>query len=61
MQETENHFEQIVKTMGETKLQNNKINEELFSFQKTIAELGDSFAEVATSADHLANIMNEVN
>ena len=61
MQETENHFEQIVKTMGETKLQNNKINEELFSFQKTIAELGDSFAEVATSADHLANFMNEVN
>ena len=61
MQETENHFEQIVKTMGETKLQNKKINEELFSFQKTIAELGDSFAEVATSADHLANIMNEVN
>lgn len=61
MKETENHFEQILVTMGETKLQNKKINEELFSFQKTIAELGDSFAEVATSADHLANIMNEVN
>ena len=61
MKETENHFEQILVTMEETKLQNKKINEELFSFQKTIAELGDSFAEVAASADHLANIMNEVN
>lgn len=61
MKETENHFEQILLTMEETKIQNKKINKELFSFQRTIAELGDSFAEVASSADHLANIMNEVN
>lgn len=61
MQETKNHFEQILKTMGETKLQNNKINNELFSFQKIIAELGGSFEEVTQSADHLASITQEMN
>lgn len=33
----------------------------ILPFQKTIAELGNSFAEVATSADRLAIIMSEVN
>ena len=41
MEETKNHFEQILKAMGETKVQNKQIHEEIFSFQKVLAKLAD--------------------
>lgn len=61
MQETEEYFEQILKTMGETKLQNDKIENELVSFVNVVNELGESFDEVAISADSLTIITNEMN
>ena len=60
MQETENHFEQILKTMGETKLQNNKIHDELYSLQTILTELGEAFEEVTLSADRLATITQDM-
>lgn len=60
MQETKNHFEQILKTMEETKLQNKKINDELFSFQEILTELGGAFTEVSLSADRLASVTQEM-
>ena len=56
MKETEDHFEQILRTMEETKLQNNKIQNELVSFEDVVNELGKAFEEVALSADSLTMI-----
>lgn len=61
MQETINHFEQILTTMGETKLQNSKIHDELYSFQTILTELGEAFEEVTLSADRLATITQDMN
>lgn len=61
MVETNKHFEGILQTMSETKLQNNKIESELFSFVEVVNELGNSFKEVASSADSLASITHEMN
>lgn len=61
MQETKNHFEQILKVMEETKLQNKQIHDKLSSFQKVLAELGGSFEDVTLSADRLAHITQEMN
>jgi heam-based aerotactic trancducer len=61
MQATNEHFEQILKTMEETKLQNKKINDELFSFQEILTELGGAFTEVSLSADRLALVTQEMN
>ncbi|HWO96405.1 MAG TPA: methyl-accepting chemotaxis protein [Bacillus sp. (in: firmicutes)] len=61
MEETEDHFEQILKMMDETKLQNSKIKHELGSFVNVINELGKAFEEVALSADSLTMITKEMN
>jgi heam-based aerotactic trancducer len=56
MKETDNQFEQILRTMNETKLQNNKIESDLVSFINVVNELGKAFEEVALSADNLTMI-----
>lgn len=61
MEETEKHFEQIVKAMSETKLQNDKIENELVSFVDVVNELSQSFEDVALSAESLTTIMHEIN
>jgi heam-based aerotactic trancducer len=61
MKETEDHFERILRTMEETKLQNNKIENELISFVNVVNELGKAFEEVALSADNLKMITHEMN
>jgi heme-based aerotactic transducer len=61
MKETEEHFKQILKTMDETKVQNNKIENELVSFVNVVKELGEAFEEVALSADSLTMITQEMN
>ena len=58
---TEKHFEEILRTTEETKLQNNKIENEWVSFINVINELGEAFQEVALSADSLTNITQEMN
>ncbi|WP_419882973.1 protoglobin domain-containing protein [Peribacillus sp. B-H-3] len=60
MKETGEHFEQILKTMGETKLQNNRIEQELISFTGVITSLGKAFDQVASSADGLTSITREM-
>lgn len=54
--ETNIHFDEILKTMIQTKEQNSKISDELVSFVKVINELGNAFEEVATASDNLSNI-----
>ncbi|RUL54684.1 MULTISPECIES: globin-coupled sensor protein [Lysinibacillus] len=51
--ETDNDFKHILQTVGETKLQNNKIENELNYFVTVINQLSESFDEVALSADNL--------
>ncbi|MGW6300385.1 methyl-accepting chemotaxis protein [Peribacillus butanolivorans] len=60
MKETENHFEQILRTMGETKFQNDKIENELVSFVNVVNELSQAFEEVTLSADSLTMITQEM-
>lgn len=61
MKETDMHFEEILKTMSETKRQNNKIEHELVSFVNVVNEIGKAFEEVALSADSLTTITHEMN
>lgn len=60
MTETSNRFEQILKTMGETRIQNRKINNELVSFVNVIEDLGQAFQEVALSSDNLTLVMQHM-
>ncbi|HZG73424.1 MAG TPA: globin-coupled sensor protein [Chondromyces sp.] len=60
MGQTEEHFEQILKAMRETKLQNDRMENELVSFVNVINELGAAFEEVAVSADHLTMTAQEM-
>ncbi|MEK4229225.1 globin-coupled sensor protein [Solibacillus sp. FSL H8-0538] len=53
LKETENDFKHILQTVGETKHQNNKIENELNYFVKVIDQLSQSFDQVALSADNL--------
>lgn len=59
MKTTDDHFEQILCTLSDTKLQNNKIENELDSFVKVVEDLGRAFSEVALSADQLTTITHE--
>lgn len=59
--ETDEHFEQILKTMGDTKCQTEKIDQELTYFVSMIHELGHSFKEVAVSADSLTKVTGQLN
>lgn len=60
MIETESQFEDILKTMDETKYQNNSITKELVTFVNVVNDLGEAFEEVALSADSLTIITNEL-
>jgi heme-based aerotactic transducer len=60
MEETENYFQQILGTLDEAKLQNQKIEQELVSFVNITNELGSSFKEVATSATDLTTISQDM-
>lgn len=60
MQETAEHFQHIFEAMRETKVQNNRIDEELASFLHVINEMGIDFKEVAVSADKLTLIANDM-
>ncbi|SHH79950.1 globin-coupled sensor protein [Virgibacillus chiguensis] len=61
LQETEQHFLQIMESMHKTKDQNNKIDREIISFIDIITELSKAVDEVAASADHLTTITYEMN
>ena len=61
MKVTEDVFKHILTTVGETKLQNNKIENELNLFVNVVNKLGESFEEVAGSAESLTKIMHELN
>ncbi|MCM3021930.1 globin-coupled sensor protein [Heyndrickxia ginsengihumi] len=61
MEETEEHFEQILLTMEETKIQNNKIDNKLVSFINVLNELGTAFEEVAKSASNLTMFTRALN
>ncbi|MBS2969155.1 globin-coupled sensor protein [Metabacillus sp. KIGAM252] len=60
MTETKNHFEQILTAMAETKQQNDKIEIELTTFNEVVQDLGKAFHEVASSADSLTGITQEM-
>lgn len=61
MRVTDDVFEHILKTVGETKFQNSKIENELSLFANVVNELGEAFDEVAVSADSLTKTINEMN
>lgn len=58
---TNNHFDEIVKLMKESKGYNNLLSNELDSFVSVINDLGKSFEEIATSSVYLSNISKAVN
>ena len=58
--ETEEHFAEIVQTMNATDDQNNKMAEEIDAFVENISILGQSFEEVASSADALSSLTYEM-
>ncbi len=60
MQETEHYFQQILVTLDETKIQNQKIEQELLSFVNRTNELGSAFKEVAVSATDLTMISQDI-
>ncbi len=60
MKSTEGHFEQIVKTMEDTMLQNNKIKNEITDIVEVIHILGKSFQEVAYTAENLTCIAQDI-
>lgn len=60
MDETKSHFKEINVTMGETKEQNNKVENELVAFKNVLLELGKAFEEVALSADQLTMITHDM-
>ncbi|MGG1397291.1 globin-coupled sensor protein [Bacillus salipaludis] len=60
MKTTENDFEQILNTMENTMVQNNKIHNELISIVNVVNELGGAFEEIALSADKLSFITREM-
>ncbi|WP_390622188.1 methyl-accepting chemotaxis protein [Bacillus tuaregi] len=61
MSETEDHFEQILVTLDETKIKHNQISQEIVSFAHSVGELGKAFEEVAISADGLTMIAQKMN
>lgn len=60
MEETETYFQQILVTLDDAKLQNQKIEQELGSFLNMTNELSLSFREVATSATDLTTISQDI-
>ncbi|WP_246516544.1 globin-coupled sensor protein [Salicibibacter cibarius] len=60
MEETEDHFKEIVQKMEETKTQNSNIENELISFNSAIDQLGEAFSEVAVSAESMATVSQEM-
>ncbi|WP_439096846.1 methyl-accepting chemotaxis protein [Bacillus massiliigorillae] len=60
MEETKDHFEDILRTMNETKIQNHKIKQELVSFVNVVNEVGKASEQVALSADRLTLITQDL-
>lgn len=60
MQETAEHFQRIFEAICETKVQNNRMNEELSSFIRVINEMCNDFNEVAASADKITWIAKDM-
>lgn len=60
MNETEQHFIQIVKAMLETKQQNTLMEQEVEQISEVISELGMAFDEVTRSADALAIVAQDL-
>ncbi|WP_088036541.1 globin-coupled sensor protein [Evansella clarkii] len=60
MQKTKDHFLQIHQTMTETKDQNKKIEQEITAFVNVLNELGAAFEEVASAADNLTVVSQEL-
>lgn len=56
MSETVSKFDEILKAMEETLVQNNKLENELESFSHSVRELGPVFDEVTNEADRLATL-----
>lgn len=60
MHETEQHFEQILHTMGETMTQHHSIKDELECLGNVVNEMGEAFGQVATSAEQLTTITQDL-
>ncbi|MFC5734506.1 globin-coupled sensor protein [Cytobacillus gottheilii] len=60
MEQTKDHFTEILTTMNETMKQNNMIENEVSQFTKVLANIGTAFDEVAASADKLSTIASEI-
>ncbi|MCF3943668.1 globin-coupled sensor protein [Oceanobacillus alkalisoli] len=58
--DTETHFEEIVLTMNDTDTQNNKMADEIQQFSESLGLLGESFEEVAVSADSLNSLTTKL-
>ncbi|GGN54160.1 globin-coupled sensor protein [Oceanobacillus indicireducens] len=58
--DTEIHFEEIVRTMNDTDTQNNKMADEIQLFCESMSVLGESFEEVAASADSLNSLTTKL-
>ena len=60
MQVTESHFEQILDAMNQTRSQNDKLETEIVAMVNVVNELGKAFDEVASSADRLTMITQDM-
>lgn len=58
--DTELHFEEIVRTMNDTDMQNNKMADEIQLFGESISVLSESFEEVAASAESLNSLTTKL-
>lgn len=60
MKQTVEQFDEILDAMTETKVQNGKMESEIRMMGEVISQLGEAFAVVTSSADHLASIAQEL-
>lgn len=58
--ETEQHFKQILQTMKDNMHRNNQVESELVALVEIVHELGGAFEEVASSADLLTQVAQEM-
>lgn len=60
MKETKEQFKDILQTMEQSQQQNFMIQQEVQSFTRILYDIGESFEEVAKSADQLTGIAQEI-
>lgn len=60
MKNVDDHFEKILSTMKESKIQNSHIEAELSEFVKVLEHIGNSFEEVAESSKDLSLITEKI-